>query len=142
MKEQDIRDLDVFRKYLDLSRQDADRIFSDKSSFEKTGCPACNSIEHEPEIQKHGFTYVRCTDCDTLFVNPRPRIADLQRFYGDSESTSFWVNEFFMPKAENRRQLMFRPRAELIAKRFAELSNGRIAEIGAGFGIRFWPELA
>lgn len=146
MKEQDIRDLDVFRKYLELSRQDADRIFSDKSTFETIACPACDSAGHEPEIQKHGFTYVRCTQCETLFVNPRPGIADLQRFYGDSVSTTYWVNEFFKPKAENRRQLMFRPRAELIASRFAGSSRGRIAEIGAGFGIfleelrKLWPE--
>ena len=119
MKEQDIRDLNVFRKYLELSRLDAERIFSDKSSFEDIACPACSCLERVVEIHKHGFTYVRCTKCETLFVNPRPAIADLQRFYGDSESTTYWVNEFFKPKAENRRQLMFRPRAELIASRFA-----------------------
>lgn len=146
MKERDIRDLDVFRRYLELSRLDADRIFSDKSNFEDIACPACDCADREVEIQKHGFTYVRCAKCETLFVNPRPVIADLQRFYGDSESTTYWVNEFFKPKAENRRQLMFRPRAELIASRFVESSRGRIAEIGAGFGIfleelrKLWPE--
>ena len=146
MKEQDIRDLNIFRKYLELSRQDADRIFSDKTTFETIACPACGAADCQPEIQKHGFTYVRCAHCETLFVNPRPGIADLQRFYGDSESTTYWVNEFFMPKAENRRKLMFQPRAELIASRFAASSRGRIAEIGAGFGIfleelrKLWPD--
>ena len=146
MKEQDIRDLNVFREYLELSRQDADRIFSTKSSFQDINCPACDNGDREVEIQKHGFTYVRCTKCETIFVSPRPGISDLQRFYGNSESTTFWVNEFFMPKAENRRRLMFQPRAELIASRFAELSRGRIAEIGAGFGLfleelrKLWPE--
>ena len=89
---------------------------------------------------------MRCIKCETLFVNPRPGIADLQRFYGNSESTTYWVNEFFKPKAENRRRLMFRPRAEIITHRFAESSTGRIAEIGAGFGIfleelrKLWPD--
>ena len=146
MKEQDIRDPDVFRKYLELSRRDAERIFSDKSTFENIACPACDSAEHTAEIHKHGFTYARCAGCETLFVNPRPHIADLQRFYGDSESTTYWVNEFFMPKAESRRQLMFRPRAQAIVERFPDFHRGRIAEIGAGFGIfleelgKLWPE--
>jgi SAM-dependent methyltransferase len=145
MKEQDIRDLAVFRRYLELSRQDADRIFSDHSRFEKIACPACESKEQVAEIDKHGFTYVRCPQCETLFVNPRPKVADLQKFYSESESTTFWVNEFFKPKAENRRTLMFRPRAEAIAQRFPEKANGKVGEIGAGFGIfleelqKLWP---
>ena len=145
MKEEDIRDLKVFRRYLELSRRDADRIFSDHSRFEKIKCPACDSNDHTAEIQKHGFTYVRCTQCETLYVNPRPRIMDLQKFYSDSDSTTFWVNEFFKPKAENRRALMFRPRAETIARRFPDLATGKIGEIGAGFGIfleelgKLWP---
>jgi ribosomal protein S27E len=145
MKEEDIRDLKVFRRYLELSRQDADRIFSDRSSFEEINCPACESIDNRAEIQKHGFTYVRCPRCETLFVNPRPKLADLQKFYAESESTTFWVNEFFKPKAENRRTLMFRPRAEAIAHRFPEMAKGKVGEIGAGFGIfleelrKLWP---
>ena len=81
MKEPDIRDLDVFRNYLELSKCDANRIFSDKSSFEEIACPACDYSESEVENQKHGFTYVRCTACETLLASPMPVIADLQRFY-------------------------------------------------------------
>ncbi len=145
MKEQDIRDLKVFRRYLELSRLDAERIFADHSAFEKIACPACESIDDSAEIHKHGFTYVRCPRCETLYVNPRPSIADLQKFYSKSESTTFWVNEFFKPKAENRRVLMFRPRAEAIAHRFPQLATGKVGEIGAGFGIfleelqKLWP---
>ncbi len=146
MKEEDIRDLNVFRRYLELSRQDADRIFSDHSKFEKIACPACQSNEQTAEIDKHGFTYVRCRRCETLFVNPRPKLADLQKFYSESESTTFWVNKFFKPKAENRRVLMFRPRAEAIIERFPEMAKGKVGEIGAGFGIfleelrKLWPD--
>jgi SAM-dependent methyltransferase len=145
MKEQDIRDLDVFRRYLELSRQDADRIFSDRSKFQTIACPACDCSEHVAYLEKNGFTYVRCRECQTFYVNPRPTFADLQKFYSDSESTSYWVNYFFKPKAESRRVLMFRPRAETIVNRFPELARGKIGEIGAGFGIfleelrKLWP---
>jgi len=81
-----------------------------------------------------------------LFANPRPSYDDLQRIYANSESTKFWVNEFFAPMAEARREKIFNPRAHFIVERFPYLCNSRIADIGAGFGLfleelrSLWPK--
>lgn len=145
MREEDIRKRDIFNRYLDLARKDAEEFFANRSRFIDIHCPACNSEKHQYEFNKYGFTYVSCPVCHTLFVNPRPAFDDLIRFYADSPSTHYWVEEFFKPVAEVRREKIFRPRAEYIAETLPGLHKGIIGDIGAGFGLfleelgRIWP---
>ena len=86
-----------------------------------------------------------CRECGTLFTSPRPTQQALTRFYTDSPSTKFWVESFFKPVAEARRTKIFKPRAELIAERFPDLSSARVGDVGAGFGLflgelrELWP---
>lgn len=146
MKESEIRDRAAHARYLELVRADAERLAGDPSVFEQVPCPVCGRSEDREAFVKSGFRYATCPECDTLFVNPRPAYAALQRIYTESESTRFWVEEFFKPVAEARREKILRPRAEFVARRFPELAGGRIGDIGAGFGIfleelrRLWPE--
>lgn len=145
MKESEIRNRDVHNRYLELVKIDADFFFRDHNSFVNIACPACGSKKLKSAFEKEGFVYVECTECDTLFNNPRPDSEGLGKFYGESPSTTYWVNEFFMPMAEIRRDKIFKPRAKYIAEKFPELVNGRIADIGAGFGLfmeelrKLWP---
>ncbi len=146
MKEQDIRQRDVHNRYLELVRRDSEELFRDKSAFQAVDCPACACPDHVRQFVKFGFTYDQCNDCDTLFVNPRPNYGDLVQFYSESPSTKFWIEEFFLPMVEARREKIFRPRAEFAAGEFPHLNSGRIADIGAGFGLfleelkKIWPE--
>lgn len=145
MKEEDIRKRDVLNRYLELVRRDAEHFFQDRSRFQRIACPACRGEHHEKQFAKNGFEYVLCSDCDTLFVNPRPFYSDLMKIYADSPSTRYWVEDFFKPMAEARREKIFRPRAEYIVNRFPDLASGHIGDIGAGFGIfleelkKIWP---
>ncbi len=139
MKEEEIRKRDVFNKYLELVQKDVENYF-DFSSFKDGDCPACGNSEHVPEFEKIGFRYVSCKKCETLYVNPRPAFETLNIFYSESPSTSFWVNEFFKPVADVRREKMFRPRAEFISKFFNVNKEIVVGDIGAGFGL-FLEEL-
>ncbi len=141
MKEEDIRKRDVFNKYLELAKEDVERFFTERHSFISFNCPACESSKLTFEFEKHGFKYVSCERCSTLFVNPRPSFNDLKNFYANSPSTHFWVNEFFKPVAESRRENIFRPRAKYVCNTLPEKANGLVGDIGAGFGI-FLEELA
>jgi len=146
MKEEDIRKRDVLNRYLDLVQEDSIRLFQNRSAFSKIDCPACGNTEPVNQFEKIGFSYVQCGICDTLFVSPRPAYQDLMKIYVDSPSTRFWVNDFFLPMAEIRREKIFKPRAEFIAERFPWIRSGRTADIGAGFGLFLdvlkerWPE--
>ncbi len=140
MKEEEIRKRDVFNKYLELSAQDVAVFFKDSSQYETINCPACESDNLEVSFQKNNFQYCTCQACDTLFVNPRPSLEQMNHFYSNSPSTNFWVNEFFKPVAEARREKMFLPRAEYIADFLKDKKGMKVGDIGAGFGI-FLEEL-
>lgn len=146
MKEEDIRKRDVLNRYLELVQEDSIRLFHDRTTFIKIDCPACGNTEPVDQFDKMGFNYVQCGKCETLFVSPRPAYQDLMKIYVDSPSTRFWVNDFFLPMAEARREKIFKPRAEFIAESFPEIRSGRMADIGAGFGLfleelkRLWIE--
>jgi SAM-dependent methyltransferase len=140
MKEADIRSRETHNRYLALVEADAERLAHDRSAFSDVPCPACGGSNDRQAFAKAGFTYAECADCETLFVNPRPSFATLAQLYEDSPSTKYWVDEFFRPMAEARRAKIFRPRAQYVASRFPQLADGRIGDIGAGFGL-FLEEL-
>ncbi|MDD2762776.1 MAG: class I SAM-dependent methyltransferase [Opitutaceae bacterium] len=146
MKESDIRNPCIHERYLELVREDAGAFFGDSSRLEDTPCPACRARKFRAEFVKFGFTYGSCEDCRTLYVNPRPKIGPLTDFYVKSPSSRFWVEEFFKPVAEARREKMFRPRAQHVAGLLPDLARETIGDIGAGYGLfleelrRLWPE--
>lgn len=139
MKEKDIRDINVLNKYLELVKEEAKDSF-DFGNFTKINCPACDADDFIFEFKKIGFDYVSCKNCSTLFVNPRPSFKELKEFYTNSKSASFWINEFFKPVAEARREKIFRPRAEYLSTMLNGRSGLIIGDIGAGLGL-FLEEL-
>lgn len=146
MRESDIRNPEAHARYLELVRIDAEALAADPSRLVRIDCPACGGSDHGAEFEKFGFVYELCHDCDTLFANPRPSHEALLALYGSSESTRFWVEEFFKPVAEARREKIFRPRAQHIAERFPDLAGAAVGDIGAGFGLfleelrAVWPQ--
>jgi 2-polyprenyl-3-methyl-5-hydroxy-6-metoxy-1,4-benzoquinol methylase/ribosomal protein S27E len=140
MKEQEIRDRNKLNEYLRLVEQDVRTIFADQSLFVQVNCPACSGADHVSQFDKNGFIYVQCSSCGTLFVNPRPSVTALERFYTEAKSSIFWVEEFFKPMAEARREKIFKPRAEYIRDRIPGVKKAVIGDVGAGFGL-FLEEL-
>lgn len=145
MKESDIRNQKVLDRYLELVQADVKKLFR-THNFETVLCPLCNGKDYTKEFSKNGFEYVTCDLCGTLYANPRPSQEQLDRFYSESDSARFWVEEFFMPFVEARREKIFKPRAKDFAEKYSDFENKRIADIGAGFGLfleelkRIWPE--
>lgn len=145
MKEDEIRNRQAFARYLELVREDVERSFADRSRFALVACPGCGGDRFDEAFVKIGFRYVLCRDCGTLYVNPRPPAGLLAEFYTDAPSSKFWVEGFFLPVAEARRERIFKPRANDVAGRFSSLSAGTVADIGAGFGLfleelrKHWP---
>ena len=123
-----------------MVKADAEKIFKDRSTFQHFRCPACAEDRSVVQFIKDNFQYVQCPSCLTLYNDPRPQYGDIQKLYRDSESTKFWVDKFFSPFAEARREKIFRPRAEYIASKFPHFRSAVIGDIGAGFGL-FLEEL-
>lgn len=138
MKEADIRPKEIFDRYLELSRQDIDTFFRDKSGFEHVACPACGEDRPEPAFDKLGFRYVNCAACDTLYLSPRPTEAMMDVYYEHSAAVKFWGSDFYKHTAAARREKMFRPRARLLAELAESYRLPRpivVADVGAGYGL-------
>lgn len=138
MKEYEIRPREIFDEYLRISQADIPKFFGDTSRFVKVGCPACGEPDQSLEFIKHGFRYVSCPRCDTLYVSPRPPADMINRFYRDSDSSRYWAEVFFPRTAEARRAQIFEPRAELIGgivERFGVARPRTLVDVGAGIGL-------
>ena len=136
MKEADIRPANLFARYLELCRADAEGFFRD-DEWEPSGCPACGAAGDEA-FTKHRFTYRSCQGCLTLFASPRPTAAALGRYYTEAASVAFWASDFYRQTEAARRELMFRPRAERVRESLAAMGVGppeSIVDIGAGYGV-------
>lgn len=136
LSENDIRPADLFKRYLELCASDAEKLFTggDRDAID---CPACGGKKLENAFEKWGFGYRLCLECGSLFQSPRPRPADFETFYCESESSSFWANTFFPAVAEVRREKLFRPKVREIANlcdRY-DFRPGLVVDIGAGCGI-------
>jgi len=138
MREADIRPRDLFDRYLELARADAERYFADRTNFVAVPCPACGADDPRPGLQKLGFHYALCGSCASLYVTPRPAADVLAAYYTEGDAVRFWATDFFRETAEARRERMFRPRAELVR---GLVRGGTFADVGSGYGI-FLEEVA
>jgi 2-polyprenyl-3-methyl-5-hydroxy-6-metoxy-1,4-benzoquinol methylase len=144
MKESEIRPQALFNRYLELSRQDIARFFSNQSQFVEVPCPACESDAREAGFDKLGFKYVICKGCESLYLSPRPTSNMIDSYYRESEAVKFWETNFFRETAEARREKMFKPRADLAAEwadRFGVDHGVTLMDVGCGYGI-FLEEVA
>ena len=138
MKEAEIRPAELMQRYLELSRDDSVTLLGDAGEREPCACPACGSHEARPAFEKHGFTYVECMACRSLYVTPRPTAEALDRFYMDSPSSRFWAQEFFPAVAEARRLKLVRPKVKRILsatrERLEQVDRPVVVDVGAGAG--------
>lgn len=134
MKEYSIRPKDLYKEYIRLSLIDAEAM---GGGTIKTSCPGCGGGYSRETLRKYGFIYESCTQCDTLYCNPRPSLAELDAFYRDTESARFW-NEELWPKVEEiRRVEIFSQRVDAILE-YCErnkISFKNVLDIGSGNGI-------
>lgn len=135
MKEEEIRPKKIFDEYLKLAKEDIKQYFSDKSGFVHINCPACNGNDASFEFEKNGFNYVKCYNCGTLYVNPRPSKEAIRNFYTHSKSTKYWTEHFYKETENQRRDKIFKPRALMIQDFIGKRRKiNTFADIGAGYG--------
>ncbi len=116
--------------------RDVERLLSQSRHFVQSPCPACGGSRHEAAFDKLGFTYVRCQDCSTLFMNPRPSPEIMAAYYADSENYRYWAQHIFPASEAVRRAKLHKPWLQRVAdycRRFGA-SRGTLLEVGPGFG--------
>ena len=136
LRETEIRPDHLMEGQSERFAADIRRLLEHQAHFRPVDCPACGSSRRRKAFEKYQLSYVVCDECQTMYVSPRPRPQDLDRYYATSENYAYW-NKYIFPASESvRREKIFRPRAERIAdivERFGVGSNV-LLEVGAGFG--------
>lgn len=135
MQESSIRPQALFDQYLQLAAADAVTYFESAPRLE-IHCPACGS-HGSPAFSKSGFVYQLCPQCDTLYVSPRPVVSAFSDYYTSAPSVEFWATSFYEQTAEQRRKLIWEPKARQVSHIIGQHQSSAevLVDIGAGYGI-------
>ena len=135
MKEEEIRPNEIFEEYLRLTTKDIETYFGN-AELEFIACPACNNTGTF-SFEKKNFFYYECEKCDTMYVNPRPKMKYFNKYYEDSPSTKFWATTFYKNTAQSRIEKMWKPKAKMINDKLIKYFNEDflVVDIGAGYGL-------
>lgn len=133
---EDIRPQKLLKDSEKSLAQDIKYIQERKRQFKTVGCPACGSKKSILKYRKYLMTYYQCQKCQTVYTNPRPTDAILERFYKQSKFYKYWNDVIFPASEKVRRKNIFKPRVDKIlylCKKYSILTNSLI-DVGAGFG--------
>ena len=133
-KEKDIRPDKIFNQYLKLSNED--RFFFKKSKI-YINCPSCNKKTLNKFLFiKHGHKYNLCKECSTIYVNPRPSLGQLMKYYKESKSANFFADTFYKKTKKNRIKLIWNTKVNAVHKFLKKkYDDYSIYDIGGGYGI-------
>jgi 2-polyprenyl-3-methyl-5-hydroxy-6-metoxy-1,4-benzoquinol methylase len=107
-----------------------------REGFVPVACPACDGARAQRAWEKFGLLYERCTDCETVYLSPRPAPDLLAEYYATSKNYEYWNRVVFPASEDARREKVFVPRAGRIveiARRHGS-SMRTLVDVGAGFG--------
>lgn len=132
----DIRPREVMSGQQAAVAVDVEWLAQRRSVFEAVPCPACSADRPVPLYEKNAVRHVRCASCGTQYASPRPPEAVLNEFYERSENYKYWAEHIYPRSSEARRKRLFQPRATFAAEiaRRSGIRNGRLLEVGAGYG--------
>jgi len=104
--------------------------------FVEVMCPACDSSNASKHFKKYKFIFNLCSNCETLYISPRPSQKLLSEFYQNSQNYKYWAENIY-PKSEQVRKInIFMPRLAKLVDLCEEykVNQGTIVEVGAGYG--------
>ena len=135
MKEEEIRPEKLFDELLRLNKKDISKYFN-ISDYKNIDCPAC-AEKGTFSFNKDGFNFDECSKCKTLYVSPRPDKESFNNYYTDSESSKFWATTFYKATQKNRREMLWKPKAQQINMKIEKYSpeTKTIIDIGGGYGV-------
>ncbi len=135
LKEADIRPERMRKEYWGLLEKEVEKYCDDQKRIKKEftqeiKCPLCGSNRSRELFIKRGFTFVRCHECNLVYVNPIFKGDKIKEFY-NSHAMNYMQNLILKRTAAARKAQIHAPRAEMI-KSF--VPQGKLLEIGCSVG--------
>jgi len=123
LRGENIRPPSLFSRLRQLSIEDSQTYFGERSTLVEVACPACGSPTGRLVFEKNGFRYDECPDCGSVFVSPRPSPEALADYYRRSRASLFRVEHFARETAEARRAHILRSHANWLGRLVDEAGN-------------------
>ncbi len=136
LREAEIRPDELMDEQTQRYAADVAWLIERREHFVSVACPACDAPDAQLAWRKFGLDYQRCSDCETVFLSPRPAPDLLAEYYTNSENYEYWNRVVFPASEGARRTKIFAPRAERIvdiARRHGSKMRA-LVDVGAGFG--------
>jgi len=118
--------ISAHRKYLDTETG----LFADRH-VENRKCPACGESDAPPLFQKEGGTYVKCGNCDMVFLNPVLKDEALYDFYKSNHTVQSEIVESDLSFYGE----LYNKGLQAIEATSTSPSKGRLLDIGCSSGI-------
>ncbi len=136
LREADIRPDELMAEQASRFQADVDWLNSQRDRFVEVDCPTCDGAGREHAWRKYDMDWMRCTDCRTVYLSPRPAPELMTEYYRTSKNYEYWNRVIFPASEEARRAKIFRPRAERVEEIAQRHGVGRnvIVDVGAGYG--------
>ncbi len=112
-REYEIRPQDEFDRYLELIAEDVEKIFGSEAGKYFYYCPACEHKESKVAFSKGRFIYRECSNCETIYLSPRPTREMLHEFFDKSEGLKYW-NSKVIQETSSRVTHVFNPRVRWV----------------------------
>jgi len=131
---EDVKPTKILDEYLRLVQLDAENFFNDDKRHH-INCPACDN-KGKYSFTKNGFKYENCSNCNSLYVSPRPENEVFKHYYTKGKSVEFWATTFYKVTSEARRKILWKPKAKMINNIVNKYAEGaKIIDVGGGYGI-------
>lgn len=132
----EIRSPDFRQMQAEAYARDLARLHSRLDEFVSVPCPACGQTQAHKAFDKYRCQFVRCTDCDTLYMSPRPTPAVMDAYYSQSENYDIWGKYIFPASEARRRDKICRPMLDAILQACKQygVQPHHLMEVGPGFG--------
>ena len=95
-------------------------------------CPICGSAAHERLFDKDGFSFVRCSDCALVFVNPRLKERILLDEYRTAQTNDLWFDVL----TSEPQQALDREKFEQVLDLLEPYrGDGKLLDVGCSIGL-------
>ena len=115
---------------------DLARLHARLAEFVPVVCPACTQTAASKAFYKYRCQFVRCRDCATLYMSPRPTPAVMDAYYSQSETYQVWGEHIFPASEARRREKICKPMLQAVVEACVRhgVATGHLLEVGPGFG--------
>lgn len=132
----DIRPEEAEKRYMELYKKELKAMLDPDTGLVKASllmernCPVCSASTVEKTFVKDGFTFVKCSKCGLLYVNPTIKDSELENYY-NCEALVFYEKNILLKTREIRNEKIFMPRVNLVEK---YINEGKILDVGCAIG--------